>query len=171
MSVWRISWTNKREFPDSHSNGPIMPNFDFFFISMNKLLNKQSKCWRFEILWRSCGIIVMYFLIRGKQVSLYSAYPVPTYLLAWKQTQILGQTAAIGISLSKSLDLCRNLCKTLTLWGPGTWPSQAVQAPGRSHCWPSQIAKFIGPTWGPHWCCRPQMGLMLAPWTLLSVEY
>ena len=33
-----------------------------------------------------------------------------------------------------------------------------------------QIAKFMGPTWGPHWFCRPQMGPMLAPWTLLSGE-
>ena len=34
----------------------------------------------------------------------------------------------------------------------------------------SQIAKFIGPTCGPPWPCRPQMGPMLAPWTLLSGE-
>ena len=36
-----------------------------------------------------------------------------------------------------------------------------------------QIAKFKGPTWGPPGSCRPQMGPMLAPWTLLSgaVQY
>ena len=33
---------------------------------------------------------------------------------------------------------------------------------------PSQIAKFMGPTWGPPGSCRPQMGPTLAPWTLLS---
>ena len=32
----------------------------------------------------------------------------------------------------------------------------------------SQIAKLMGPTWGPHGSCRPQMGPMLAPWNLLS---
>ena len=32
----------------------------------------------------------------------------------------------------------------------------------------TQIAKFMGPTWGPTGSCRPQMGPMLAPWTLLS---
>ena len=32
----------------------------------------------------------------------------------------------------------------------------------------SQIAKFMGPTWVPPGSCRPQMGPMLAPWTLLS---
>ena len=32
----------------------------------------------------------------------------------------------------------------------------------------SQIAKFMGPTWGPPGSWRPHMGLMLAPWNLLS---
>ena len=32
----------------------------------------------------------------------------------------------------------------------------------------TQTAKFMGPTWGPSGSCRPQMGPMLAPWTLLS---
>ena len=32
----------------------------------------------------------------------------------------------------------------------------------------AQIAKFMGPTWGPPGSCRPQMGPMLAPWILLS---
>ena len=31
-----------------------------------------------------------------------------------------------------------------------------------------QIAKFMGPTWGPPASCRPQVGPMWAPWTLLS---
>ena len=30
----------------------------------------------------------------------------------------------------------------------------------------SQIAKFMGPTWGPPGSCRPQMGSMLAPMNL-----
>ena len=32
----------------------------------------------------------------------------------------------------------------------------------------SQIARFMGPTWGPSGSCRPQIGLMLASWTSLS---
>ena len=28
-----------------------------------------------------------------------------------------------------------------------------------------QIARFMGPTWGPPGACRPQMGPMMAPWT------
>ena len=35
-------------------------------------------------------------------------------------------------------------------------------------CMGAQIAKFMGPTWGPPGSCRPQMGPMLAPWILLS---
>ena len=31
-----------------------------------------------------------------------------------------------------------------------------------------QIARFMGPTWGPPGSCRPQMCPILAPWTLLS---
>ena len=31
-----------------------------------------------------------------------------------------------------------------------------------------QTAKFMEPTWGPSGSCRPQIGPMLAPWTLLS---
>ena len=33
---------------------------------------------------------------------------------------------------------------------------------------PSQIANFMGPTWGLPGSCRPQMGPMMAPWILLS---
>ena len=32
----------------------------------------------------------------------------------------------------------------------------------------SKIAKFLGPTWGPSVSCRPQMGPILVPGTLLS---
>ena len=32
----------------------------------------------------------------------------------------------------------------------------------------THLAKFMGPTWGPPGSCRPQMGPMLALWTLLS---
>ena len=32
----------------------------------------------------------------------------------------------------------------------------------------TQIAKFMGPTGGPPGSCRPQMGPMLAPWTLFG---
>ena len=34
--------------------------------------------------------------------------------------------------------------------------------------YPSQIARFMGSTWGPPWDDRTQVGPMLDPWTLLS---
>ena len=34
-----------------------------------------------------------------------------------------------------------------------------------------QIARFMGPTWGPPGSCRPQMSPMLAHWTLLSGSF
>ena len=40
-----------------------------------------------------------------------------------------------------------------------------IPSPG---CRTTQIAKFMGPAWGPPGSCRPQMGPMLAPRTLLS---
>ena len=33
--------------------------------------------------------------------------------------------------------------------------------------WPSLVARFMGPTWGPSGADRAQVGPMLAPWTLL----
>ena len=35
----------------------------------------------------------------------------------------------------------------------------------------SLIARFMGPTWGPSWADRTQVGPMLAPWTLLSTSH
>ena len=35
-------------------------------------------------------------------------------------------------------------------------------------CYQTQIARLMGPTWGPPGSCRPQMGPVLTPWTLLS---
>ena len=32
----------------------------------------------------------------------------------------------------------------------------------------TQVARLMGPTWGPRGSCRPQVGPMLAPWTLPS---
>ena len=46
------------------------------------------------------------------------------------------------------------------------WQTCTMFISGR--CVTSQIPRFMGPTWGPPGSCRPQMGPMLAPWTLLS---
>ena len=58
------------------------------------------------------------------------------------------------------------------IWRLGTrwwnlWPP-ALQMSCSDLTERSQIAKFMGPTWGPPGSCRPQIGPMLAPWSLLS---
>ena len=45
----------------------------------------------------------------------------------------------------------------------GVWPRYIDKGP----YFISQIAKFMGPTWGLPGSCRPQMGPMLTPWALL----
>ena len=62
------------------------------------------------------------------------------------------------------------LCRSFHPWCPGVknrclLPTVICFA---RNCQTPQIAKFMGPTWGPPGSCRPQMGPMLAPWTLLS---
>ena len=60
--------------------------------------------------------------------------------------------------------------------GTGEFPTQMasnaenVSIWWRHHVLPvtTQIARFVWPTWGPPGSCRPQVGPMLAPWTLLS---
>ena len=57
------------------------------------------------------------------------------------------------------------------------WVSNRNAGDLRRHCthydvtvmmWCTQMTTLMGPTWGPPGSCRPQMGPMLAPWTLLS---
>ena len=50
-------------------------------------------------------------------------------------------------------------------WSMDPWSTNELQ---RLDYRTARIAKFMGPTWGPPGSCRPQMGPMLAPWTLLS---
>ena len=55
---------------------------------------------------------------------------------------------------------CRNI-KTLLICNCAARPHPNINKT-------SQIAKFMGPSWGPPGSCRPHMGLMLVSWTLLS---
>ena len=44
-----------------------------------------------------------------------------------------------------------------------------IPDPGSTVCQSAQIARSMGPTWGPLGSCRPQVGPILAPWTSLSI--
>ena len=46
------------------------------------------------------------------------------------------------------------------------WPS--IFTTNRDMMMTPQVTRFMGPTWGPPGSCRPQMGPVLSPWTLLS---
>ena len=83
------------------------------------------------------------------------------------QTQVTGPShSPNGRGLWKSLVCCYPVCYSIDvsyLAGDGSrryWIRMTQKQ--------SQIAKFMGPTWGPPGSSRPQMGPMLAPWTLLS---
>ena len=45
---------------DSPHKGPVMQNFGFCVVCLNKHLNKQSTCQWFRMPWCSCEITVMY---------------------------------------------------------------------------------------------------------------
>ena len=54
---------------------------------------------------------------------------------------------------------------------PHKWPVTRKMFPFDNFIMTTQIAKFMGPTWGPPGSCRPQMGPMLAPLILLLGKY
>ena len=59
----------------------------------------------------------------------------------------------------------------VSLWSSGAiWWHRSDQHWTRQWlvAWLTLIAKFMGPTWVPPGSCRPQIGPMLARWTLLS---
>ena len=57
--------------------------------------------------------------------------------------------------------------KNITLRGKNFWDKFWLRHDFYLKYLASQIAKFMGPTWGPSGSYRPQMDPVLAPWTLL----
>ena len=89
----------------------------------------------------------------------------------------MGQTQDHFTNMSHMLmHICLNHCAlNIVNYIPIDWsvtPPTCTYYKCRLHvlCSNSQIATFMGPTWGPPGSCRPQMGPMLAPWPLLSRE-
>ena len=62
----------------------------------------------------------------------------------------------------ENISLCKRTIASHATILPETMLHEDVMA------WKPQITRFMGPTWGLPGSCRPQMGPMLAPWTLLS---
>ena len=77
----------------------------------------------------------------------------------------VGEVTWMACSGSNAPD--RHLRWPHTLPVQTAWPGIPTHAAGRV-CSPSQMARFMGPTWGLTGAERTQVGPMLAPWTLLS---
>ena len=74
----------------------------------------------------------------------------------------------LSISFSHS-DVLTNQSEPNQMKHNKTKAISAIQVLKNDRKW-TQMAKFMGPTWGPSGSCWPQMGPMLAPWTFLSRE-
>ena len=104
-----------------------------------------------------------------KYITNYSYFYYSSTILTWNMENL--------ILISTGVNFC-------DMAGQVQWPSHELPL-GMMHWWIignsayllcllgsitiiTQIARFMGPTWGPPGSCRPQVGPMLAPWTLLS---
>ena len=83
------------------------------------------------------------------------------FIWSWYFCAFMDNKNADGVELNliSSTRISRVIC-----WNG--WIKNANQT--ASHITATQIARFMGPAWGPPGSRRPQMGSMLAPWTLLS---
>ena len=79
---------------------------------------------------------------------------------SWSQFFIFAWDVTAGGILRTGVLIC------LVSWGFNDYKPALVQM--MAWHWNPQIAKFMGPAWGPPGSCRPQMGPMLAPCTMLS---
>ena len=161
--------------------GPLRTNFSEFITGILTFSLKKVRLKVSSAKWRPCclGLNVLSILInhtfylkqilrRSHKITLlalwvpnccvcsWNLYLSSLYLLMTKQLLLLGHQQSqhwlqIKHSAWRWLYAKRDVAPFLPYW---------------SHM--SQIPKFMGLTWGPPGSCRPQMGPMLAPWTLLS---
>ena len=82
--------------------------------------------------------------------------------ICWQRASYIGEYAVYVPYLGFRIYL-------LTSWRLSKQPTRSLENMRRSQCFEdTQIAKFMGPSWGPPGSCRPQMGPILVPWTLQS---
>ena len=85
---------------------------------------------------------------------------IPSKVLGWNYSSIPN----FNCYTVEVWELTRNFIPRFIM-GIITWINSTIQRLNQA-----QIAKFMGPTWGPPGSCRPQVRPMLALWTLLSGE-
>ena len=106
--------------------------------------------------------------VPGQQPTVTYTHTIPSYTPAQQTTAgttsaqtLLTQAQSLATSITAS-QVRRRRMLGLTHWPLGDLNENLDK-------WCSiQIARFMGPTWGPSGADRTQVGPMLAPWTLLS---
>ena len=101
-------------------------------------------------------------LVAHIRINGLSQYWFRLWLNAWWQQAI----TCTNVGLSSITNLTNAFFKNVFI--PGIYLNVYKLSAYMELVEAAQIAKFMGPTWGPPGSCRPQMGPMLAPWTLLS---
>ena len=120
---------------------PPDPNFD-------NIYSVSYKVWTSFVMF--CFVVIMSSVLNG---SLRCIYPYYSGLFHWHMdNRMWVWLASVKTQQHTTKYAPRALCR------------ESILHIDKS----TQIAKFMGPTWGPPGSCRPQMGPMLAPWTLLS---
>ena len=125
------------------------------------------------IIWYLCGVImdagapIEYIdrLFRYSNAHYNDTTVMEPSFLYYKMSSLYWDNPPIVTSFTKEVNqrLAKRQLKTNGRLANLVLTSSAKEATGVS-----QIAKFMGPTWGPPGFCRPLMGPMLAPCTLLS---
>ena len=117
----------------------------------------QSVCW---ILLGTRNVeikdIKLYFCFFQAQTHLHVSWPTFPCTMVY-----------VNINIDCSYNSFSNFCSLYLLMS--FWHIGRCVTHGRQQLkWPTLIARFMGPTWGPSEADRTQVGPMLAPWTLLS---
>ena len=115
--------------------------FVFFVVSLNMMFNQQPNCWCFVAPW--CHLMAS---PRNVQVSINEEAYLTRIGQSWSQEVTRRHVSKVSQLQESGFESFDCICRNAT----------------------SQIAKFTGPTGGPLGSGRPQMGPMLALWTLLS---
>ena len=160
----------------------MFPNIPFPSLSQMSLTNKTISWIRrkLSLQWRhmngmasqvTCNLTVS-FQASGKQnTKARITCPVlwePPLIVVFPTQRV---SNAENVSMSWRLQI--SATHTLTQWQASTHSTTLRRFSVKMLFMSSQIAKFMGPSWGPPGSCRPQMGPMLAPLTvthLLSIE-
>ena len=138
----------------------LFDKFPLFVVKTNRLWQpdetRGENQWVGTHIGKHQGIPVPHFrknLILGNDVKSFEASSPYFTRILWRRFDILKQ---VGFSF------------TIMIYTTSTAQLYAEYC-GNDEA--TQISKFTGPTWDPPGSCRPQVGPMLAPRTLLSGEF